>query len=113
MQVLERREDVRGTPVHVEDVSDVTNQANAYSSGFGPSANVVLWNTLLDGRFSPGEVKVVVAHEFGHVAHRHVLKGIGWTALVLVPHLVARHGHHAASRRHRESRSAARSRCSR
>src|SRR6266536_2505286 len=68
VQPLERRENVIGTPVHVQDVSDFTNQANAFSSGFGPSANVVLWDTLLDGRFTPGEVRVVVAHELGHVA---------------------------------------------
>jgi len=83
--VLERREGVRHTPVHVDDVSDVTTEANAFTSGFGPSANVVLWNTLLDGRFSPGEVRVVLAHELGHVAHRHTLKGIGWSALVVLP----------------------------
>jgi STE24 endopeptidase len=85
VRALERREGVRGTPVTVQDVGDITNQANAYANGFGPSANVVLWNTLLDGRFTPGEVRVVVAHEFGHVAHRHVLKGIGWTALLVLP----------------------------
>ena len=83
--VLERREGVTGTPVHIDDVTDFTNQANAFTAGFGPSANVVLWNTLLDGRFSPGEVRVVVAHELGHVAHRHTLKGIGWSALVVLP----------------------------
>jgi STE24 endopeptidase len=85
VRVLERREGVSGTPVHVQDVSDITNQANAYASGFGPSANVVLWNTLLDGRFTPGEVRVVVGHELGHVAHRHIIKSIGWTALFVVP----------------------------
>jgi Zn-dependent protease with chaperone function len=83
--VLEKREGVPGTPVHVQDVGDITKQANAYSSGFGPSANVVLWDTLLDGRFSPGEVRVVVAHELGHVAHRHTLKSIGWSALTVLP----------------------------
>jgi STE24 endopeptidase len=82
---LEQTQGVRGTPVHVQDVTDVTTQANAFSSGFGPSANVILWNTLLDGRFSPGQVRVVVAHELGHVAHRHTLKGIGWTALTVLP----------------------------
>jgi Zn-dependent protease with chaperone function len=85
VRVLERREGVPGTPVRVQDVSDVTNQANAYSSGFGPSANVILWDTLLDGRFSPGEIRVVVGHELGHVAHRHTLKGIGWSALTVLP----------------------------
>ena len=85
VRVLEQRERVPGTPVHVRDVSDVTYRANAFATGFGPSANVVLWNTLLDGSFTRGEIRVVVAHEFGHVAHRHVLKAVGWTALLLLP----------------------------
>jgi STE24 endopeptidase len=85
VRTLERREGVTGTPVHIQDVSDITNQANAYASGFGPSANVVIWDTLLDGRFTPGEVRFVIGHEFGHVAHRHVLKGVGWSALFVVP----------------------------
>ncbi len=85
VRALELREGVKGTPVHVQDISDVTNQANAYASGFGRSANVVLWDTLLDGRFTPGEVRVVVAHELGHVAHRHILKGVAWSALFVLP----------------------------
>lgn len=85
IRVLERREGVPHTSVHVQDVGNVTNEANAFTVGFGPSANVVIWNTLLGGRFSPGEVRVVVAHELGHVTHRHTLKGIGWSALVVLP----------------------------
>jgi STE24 endopeptidase len=84
-RMLERREGLSHTPVHVQDISDVTNQANAYSSGFGPSSNVVIWDTLLDGRFTRGEIRVVLAHELGHVKHRHVLKTLGWTALLVVP----------------------------
>ena len=82
---LEHREGVEGTPVTVEDVRDVTKQANAYASGFGPSTHVVLWNTLLNGRFSHRAVRFVLAHELGHVAHRHVLKSLGWFALVALP----------------------------
>jgi STE24 endopeptidase len=85
VQTLERREGVTHTPVHVQDVSDETNEANAYANGFGPSANVIIWNTLLDGRFTPGEIRVVLGHELGHVAHRHIIKGIGWTALFVLP----------------------------
>jgi STE24 endopeptidase len=77
-------ERVPGTPVTVQDVSSWTNQANAFTSGFGPSAHVVLWNTLLDGRFSRGEIDAVIAHELGHVRSRHVIKAIGWSALVIV-----------------------------
>ena len=51
----------------------------------GPSARVVLWDTLLSGRYSAGEIKVVAAHEFGHVARRHIWKGLAWSALLTIP----------------------------
>jgi STE24 endopeptidase len=82
---LERAEHVPGTPVRVQDVSAQTRQPNAFAEGFGPSARVVLWSTLLDGRFTRREIDVVIAHELGHVRSRHVLKGIGWTALAVLP----------------------------
>jgi STE24 endopeptidase len=84
---IERAEHVTGTPVRVEDVSSWTNQANGFTVGFGPATHVVLWNTLLDRRFSRGEVDVVIAHELGHVRSRHVLKALGWTALLVLPTL--------------------------
>jgi STE24 endopeptidase len=84
---LERAENVEGTPVSVQDVSSWTNQANAFTVGFGPSTHVVVWNTLLDGRFSRAEEDVVLAHELGHVRSRHIVKAIGWTALVVLPTL--------------------------
>ena len=84
---IERIEHVTGTPVRVEDVSKWTNQANAFTVGFGPSTHVIVWNTLLDGRFSRGEEDVVLAHELGHVRSRHILKALGWTALIVGPTL--------------------------
>ncbi len=84
---IETAEHVSGTPVRVEDVSSWTNQANAFTVGFGPATHVIVWNTLLDGRFSRGEVDVVLAHELGHVRSRHVLKALGWTALLVLPTL--------------------------
>jgi STE24 endopeptidase len=84
---LARVEHVTGTPVRVQDVSSWTKQANAFTVGFGPSTHVILWNTLLDGRFSRGEQDVVVAHELGHVRSLHIVKAIGWTALIVIPTL--------------------------
>jgi STE24 endopeptidase len=84
VQRLERVEHVSGTPVRVQDVSAWTDQANAFTTGFGPSARVVLWNTLLDGRFSRGEEDAVIAHELGHVRSRHIIKAVGWSALVIL-----------------------------
>jgi STE24 endopeptidase len=84
---LERIEHVSGTSVRVQDVSSWTSQANAFTVGFGPSTHVVVWNTLLDGRFSRGEEDAVIAHELGHVRSRHIPKAIGWTALIVLPTL--------------------------
>src|SRR6476469_3953811 len=84
---MERLEHVTGTPVRVQDVSSWTDQANAYTAGFGPSTHVILWDTLLDERFTRGEKVAVIAHELGHVRSRHIIKGIGWTALVVLPTL--------------------------
>jgi Zn-dependent protease with chaperone function len=84
---LERIEHVQGTPVRVQDVSSWTDQANAFTVGFGPSTHVVLWDTVLDHRFSRAEQDVVIAHELGHVRSRHIPKSIGWTALIVLPTL--------------------------
>jgi STE24 endopeptidase len=84
---LERAEHVSGTRVRVQNVSSWTDQANAFTVGFGPSTRVVLWDTLLDGRFSRRQEDVVIAHELGHVRSRHILKAIGWTALIVLPTL--------------------------
>ena len=83
---IERAEHV-SAPVHVLKVSGYTHEANAFSAGFGPSKNVVLWDTLFlrSNHFSHGEVNVVVAHELGHVRSRHVLKALGWLALLALP----------------------------
>ena len=82
---LARAEGVSDVPVSVEDVDKYTSAANAYATGLGPSRKVFLWNTLLDGRFSRREVRVVVAHEFGHQARNHLWKGVAWYALFAIP----------------------------
>jgi STE24 endopeptidase len=78
-------EGVENVPVRVEEVSDFTDDPNAWAGGIAGSRRVVLWDTLLDGRFDDDEVAVVVAHEFGHQAHQHIWKSIGWYALFAVP----------------------------
>ncbi len=82
---FERDQGISGVPVSVEKVSGETSQANAYAIGLGPSRRIVLWNTLLDGRFSDGAVRVVLAHEIAHHSSHHLWKGIGWFALFALP----------------------------
>jgi STE24 endopeptidase len=81
---IERTEHVY-PPVRVLKVSSWTSEPNAFTAGFGPATHVVVWDTMLDGRFSRGEVDVVIAHELGHARSRHILKGIGWYALFAFP----------------------------
>jgi STE24 endopeptidase len=79
------REGVGDVPIRVEDVSDQTRQANAYAFGLGPSRRVVLLDTFLDGRFTDRELRVVIAHEYGHQARNHLLEGLAWYALFAIP----------------------------
>jgi STE24 endopeptidase len=86
---LERREDAGHPVLRVEPAHEQTRAANAYAVGIGPSKTVVVWDTLLDGRFSRDEVRFVLAHELGHHARRHLWKGIAWGGLIALPLLAA------------------------
>ena len=80
--------DAQGTEpprISVEDVSEFTDAPNAYAAGFGPTRRVVLWSTLLDGRFSDDEVELVLAHEVAHHSRNHILEGLAWYALFALP----------------------------
>ena len=76
---------VEEVPLRVQEVSGYTSLPNAYAAGLGPSRKVVLWDTLLDERFSDDEVLVVVAHEYAHHAQEHLWKLAGWFALFAFP----------------------------
>jgi Zn-dependent protease with chaperone function len=82
---LEAREHAGSPSIRVDDVGGQTREANAFATGFGPSAHVVIWNTLLDGRFTFPQVRFVLAHELGHLANDHILRGVAWFALLLLP----------------------------
>ena len=86
-QALARKEGAQGTPVEVQDVGGTTTQANAMAVGLGPTERVVLWDTLLDGRFSRDEVRFILGHEFGHIVRGHLWKGLIWFVLFAVPGL--------------------------
>jgi Zn-dependent protease with chaperone function len=82
---LAHREGMGGTKVEVQDVHRFTTAPNAESVGFGSTSRLILWDTLLYGGFKRGEVRFVVAHELGHISRRHILKGVGWVTLFLIP----------------------------
>ena len=71
-----RRAGITARDVFVQHESKVTTQTNAYFTGIGHSKRIVLYDNLLNSN-SHEEVAVVVAHEAGHWAGRHILIGIG------------------------------------
>ena len=78
---LAQRAGIEVGEVSVIDASRRTTAANAYVAGLGATKRVVLYDTLVE-RFTPAQVRVVVAHELGHVHHRDVPKGLLWVAIV-------------------------------
>jgi STE24 endopeptidase len=82
---LAERMGVPAVAVEVENASRRTTRVNAQVIGAGTTRRVVLWDTLLDGRLSPAEVRFVVAHELAHVERAHVRKGLVWFALLALP----------------------------
>jgi Zn-dependent protease with chaperone function len=85
IEALAETEGVTVKSVEVADASRQTTTPNAYVAGIGPTRRVVLFDTLLDGRFSEGEILSVAAHELAHVGRRHLWKGLGWFALIVIP----------------------------
>jgi STE24 endopeptidase len=85
---LARAAKVRVGDVFSVDASRRTTAANAYVTGLGPTKRVVLYDTLLD-RYTRDEIRIVVAHELGHVRHRDVPRGVAFAALVAGPSALA------------------------
>jgi STE24 endopeptidase len=81
VEQLARRAGVDVGDVLVVDASRRTTAANAYVDGLGHTKRVVLYDTLLE-RFTPDQVRLVVAHELGHVMHRDVQRGMLWVAII-------------------------------
>ena len=78
----------RSSGLFTMDASRRTAHGNAYFIGFGRTKRIVLFDTLVDTS-PPDEIEAVVAHEFGHFKHRHVIFGLVRAALMLLVVLAA------------------------
>ncbi|MEY2512687.1 MAG: endopeptidase, partial [bacterium] len=88
---LARKAGVDVGEVYEIDASRRTTAANAYVTGLGHTKRVVLYDTLVEN-FSRDELRLVVAHELGHVHY----DDIPWGLLYLV--VVAPFGMFAVAR---------------
>ena len=67
--------------VYQVDKSKQTKTMNAYVTGIGPTARVVMWDTLL-AKLDHDEVLAVMGHEMGHYVLLHLWKGIAFSIVV-------------------------------
>jgi STE24 endopeptidase len=78
---LAREAGITVKEVYSVDASRRTTAANAYVSGLGPTKRVVIYDTMLD-RYSRDEVRLVVAHELGHLRHRDLYRNLVYAAII-------------------------------
>ena len=85
IRALGDRLGVKVDRVEVRRASERTTRVNAEVYGLGATRTVVLWDTLLDGRYTEDEIRFLAAHELAHVQAHHVWKGLGWLVLLAPP----------------------------
>jgi Zn-dependent protease with chaperone function len=80
---LAGRAGIEGARVFEVDKSADTNTVNAYVTGFGGSKRIVLWDTTI-AKLEPNELLFVMGHEMGHYVLGHVVKSIGFAAILIL-----------------------------
>jgi Zn-dependent protease with chaperone function len=83
LQPLLDKAGIGSAQVYIVNKSRQTSETNAYVTGLGGSARIVIWDTLL-AKMPPDQVKAVVSHEIGHYAEHHVPIGFALTIIVLL-----------------------------
>ena len=72
---LASRAGIEGGRVYEVNKSKQTKTMNAYVNGIGPTARIVMWDTLL-AKLDHDEVLAVMGHEMGHYVMKHIWKGL-------------------------------------
>ena len=71
---LSKQSGAKNVDVYIEDTSIRTTHVNAYVTGIGPSARVVINDTALK-QLDDDEILAMVGHELGHYREHHILVG--------------------------------------
>lgn len=75
------RAGISGGRVYQADKSKQTKTLNAYVTGIGPTARIVMWDTLL-AEMTHDEVLAVMGHEMGHYVLKHIWKSLAFTVVL-------------------------------
>ncbi len=75
IEVLLKRADLKDAPIFLVNKSKQTNKLNAYVTGIGNSARVVIWDNTVASMPEP-QVLAVIGHELGHYKLNHLYIGL-------------------------------------
>ncbi|PEC71442.1 peptidase M48 [Bacillus thuringiensis] len=67
--------DIPAKHVYEVNMSEKTNALNAYVTGIGPNARIVMWDTTLK-QLKDKEILFIMAHEMGHYVMKHIFFGV-------------------------------------
>lgn len=87
IEALAAKAGIPDAPVYIVDKSRQTHSTNAYVTGIGSSARIVIWDTTLQ-RMPQDQILAVVGHEMGHYVLKHLYWGFALTVgglLLLLP----------------------------
>ncbi len=84
IETLAAKAGIPNAPIYVVDKSKQTHETNAYVTGIGPSARIVLWDTILPPRMPADQLRAIVGHEMGHYVLNHLYWGFLLTILGLL-----------------------------
>ena len=84
IEALAAKAGIPNAPIYVVDKSRQTHETNAYVTGIGASARIVLWDTILPPRMPQDQVLAIVGHEMGHYVLKHLYWGFLLTVLGLL-----------------------------
>ncbi len=84
IEALAAKAGIPNAPIYVVDKSRQTHETNAYVTGIGSSARIVLWDTILPPRMPQDQVLAIVGHEMGHYVLKHLYWGFLMTVLGLL-----------------------------
>ena len=75
--------DIPPSRMFLMDASAKSTGVNAYVTGFGASKRIVVWDTTLK-LAATDEILFIYGHEQGHYALRHILKGLIFSAVLIL-----------------------------
>jgi Zn-dependent protease with chaperone function len=78
---LAEKADIPAQHVFEVNMSDETNALNAYVTGIGSNARIVLWDTTLN-KLSDNQILFIMAHEMCHYVEKHIYFGIAGYLLI-------------------------------